>query len=287
MDLSTAGLISTIKLNALLPDGMFEDSDIVSFLNDAFFSDTLHFMMKYHEDFYITYTDYSASASLSIPTDAIAQKLKSVQLVKGTNSYVNLPRLSNGEITSNRDTNLGFYIQDNTIIFYPNTPTDTIRLIYYKRPYYMIDSADDTVYKVTSISGNDAILNKAPTVGSLDLTLSKSYQPFDIEDMSGTGSITTNNHITLSAANIAKVTVGDYFCPEGYTAFPKIPMEAGDVLQQGAILKAMIAMKDKDGFAITQKQLEEAKKSVAGLISPRIDNSIKKIVNTSSLWGRR
>lgn len=286
MDLSTAGLINTIKLNALLPDGMFENSDIISFMNDAFFSDNLHFIMKFQEDFFVTYSDFAAAASIPIPANAIAQKLKDVQLVQGDYTYINLPRLSMGEITSNSVRANGFYLQDNNIIFYPRIPSYPVRLVYYKRPNFMIDSDDDTVYKVTSIDGTDAILNKAPTVGALSLSLSKSYQPFDVVDMSGTGSVTTNNHITLSAADIALVTVGDYFCPQGYTAFAKLPVEASDLLIQGAILKAMVAMKDKDGYTLTQKQIDGAKLLVGGILSPRIDNEVKKIVNTGSLWGK-
>jgi len=290
MDLTTAGLVSDIQLNALLPDGMFDDADIVSFLNDAFFSDVLAFVMRHREDFFVTYTDYDAAASISIPADAISQKLKDIQLKKSSTCFVNMARLSMGEITSRNHSTYspeGFYIQDNTIYFYPNTPTSSIRLVYYQRPKYMIDSDDDSVYTVTAIDGTDVTVNKAPTVGALTLTLSKSYQPFDTSSISCTGSITDSNHLEMSADDAATVTVGDIFCPSGYCAFPKLPLECRDVLVQSAIVKIMIAMKDKDGYAIANQNLKEAKASASSLISPRIDNEVKKIVNTSTIWNKR
>jgi len=100
MDLTTAGLIDDIQLNALLPDGMYTNADIISFLNDGFYSEVLPYIMRHREDFFITYADYSAAATISIPTDAIMQKLKDVQLKRGTYTFENLPRLSMDEITT-------------------------------------------------------------------------------------------------------------------------------------------------------------------------------------------
>ena len=286
MNLTTAGIISDIQLDALLPDGMYDDSDIVSFMNEAFFSEVLAFIMRYREDFFLTYTDFDAASTIAIPTDAIAQKLKDVLLVKSSTNLVNVPRLSMNEVASSHNGVNGFYIQDNTLYFFPNTPSNTVRLYYFQRPKYLIDSGDDSVYTVSSISGTNVLVNKAPTVGALDLTLSKGYQPFDTSAISCTGSITTNNHLEMSAAAAATVTVGDIFCPEGYCAFPKIPLECRNVLVQASIVKAMASMKDKDGYAIAKENLKQAMTSIASLISPRIDNEVKKIVNISSIWGR-
>lgn len=295
MDLTTAGLIAKVELDALLPDGMYNEEDIISFLNDAYYSEVLPFVMRHREDFYVAYEDFDPAASINIPVDAIAQKLKDVQLKTSSNRFQNLPRLSMGEVTSNNgNANAqGFYIQDNTIVFYPNIPSHSVRLVYFKRPYPMIDSGDDTVYTVTEIDGTSAILNKAPAVGTLTLSLSKFYQPYDTVDMSGEGSITTNNHIVLSEEDIAKVTVGDIFCPRGYRAFAKIPLEIREVLAQASLVKAMISMKDKDGHRLAMESLRNAERSASTLISPRIDNETKKIVNRSPLfrtnrsgWGR-
>jgi len=153
----------------------------------------------------------------------------------------------------------------------------------------MIDSDDDTVYTVTSIVATDININKAPTVGSINLTLSKSYQPFDVVNMTGTGSITGTNHIVLSEADAALVTVGDILCPQGYCAFPKVPVELRSLLAQSAVVAAMMSMKDKDGYKIAKENLGIFRRSLyLGLISPRIENEVKKIVNTSSpLWGKR
>lgn len=303
MDLSTSGLIADLELNALLPDGMFENSDLISFLNDGFFSEVLAFVMRFREDFYVTYTDFAPAASIAIPADAIAQKIKDVQIKKDDYTFYNLPRLSMGEITSGKSTwnkPEGFYIQDNNIIFYPRAQTNNIRLVYFKRPNYLEDATLDTeltvttksIYKVTGVSGATIVVTPNPVAAlgagkSKVFSHAKGYQPFDVVNtvtlVTGpSGSIFT----AASTALAATFTKDDYLCNVGYTVYPKIPLEARDVLVQAALVKAMTAMKDKDGYKLAKDALAEAKAAIASLISPRIDNEVKKVVNTSSpLWG--
>ena len=302
MDLTTAGLISDMELAALLPDGMYTNADLISFLNDGYFSDVLPFIMKHREDFFVTYEDFDPAATINIPTTAIAQKLKDVQLKSG-NIYRSIPRLSMGEVTSqyNNGSN-GFYIQDNTLVFHPNTPTQTVRIIYFKRPHYMEDSTIDTdaanvssstVYKVTAISGDELTVTPDPVANlgtgiTVSITHSKSYQPFNVVDDIDLVTGSSANIFTAASTTVAATfTVGDYLCNPNYTAFPKLPLEVREVLIQAAVVKAMISMKDKDGYSLAKDALKEAKIAAGSLISPRIDNEVKKIVNTSNLWRSR
>jgi len=302
MDLTTAGLIADIELSALLPDGMYENSDLISFLNDGYFSDILPFIMRHREDFFITYEDFSPAATLEIPVDAIAQKLKDVQLIRD-NRFYNLPRLSMGEVTANANWNKpnGFYIQDNTIVFYPEAPTNDIRLLYFKRPHYMEDSTIDTdednvdsstVYEVTGVSGTTVMVSPNPVAQlgtgiTVDFTHSKSYQPFNVVDDIALVTGPSGSQFTAASAELAATfTIGDYLCNPSYTAFPKLPLEVREMLVQAAVVKSMISMKDREGYKLAKDALNEAKQAVSGLISPRVDNEVKKIVNTNGMWGR-
>jgi len=300
MDLTTQGLIEDIKLNALLPDGMFENADLISFINDAYFSDIVSFIMRHQEDFFVTYTDFEPASSIAIPSDAIAMKLKDVQIKRDNNIFYNLPRLSMGEITKttgNWNRQNGFYIQDNSVVFYPNAQTNTVRLVYYKRPCYLMDSTPDTTVTAASafqvLSKNNLVINTNINPLSVtgagvnwNFTLSKGYQPFDTETIVLAAGPAGSQFTAPDAATAAKITVGDGLCPVGSSIFPKLPYEARDVLTTGAVVKAMIAMKDKDGYAIAQEQLKEVKAAVSSLISPRIDNEVKKIVNNGALWSK-
>jgi hypothetical protein len=302
-DLSTYGLIESIKLDGLIPDGMFEDDDYIKFINDAYFHEVIPFIMRHREDFYVGYQDFSPAASIDIPSDAIAQKIKDVQVKKDENTFYNLPRLSMGEITAGKSTwnkPDGFYIQGNQIIFYPRAQSNTIRLVYYKRPISLINAdvtitetdvvRNETVFRVTGkTSGTILVVSPNPAanypLGSYDFNRVSISSPYEVTGItgliaSGGGQFTTTSTI-YSATNI-----GDYLVPPGFSVIPQIPYEARDVLSQAAIVKAMIAMKDKDGYKIAKESLNEAKFTLSSLISPRIDNEVKKIVNTSSpLWG--
>jgi len=301
MDLRTEALISEIKLNALLPDGMFEDDDIISFLNDAYFSEVIPFIMRHREDFYLTYTDFDPAASITIPSDAIAQKLKDVQIKRDANTFYSLPRLSMNEITSNRFVRRdGFYIQDNTIYFHPRAQTNTIRLIYFKRPYVLVDSNADTGttknYTISEIEKpplqanaavklEDTTLIEYKVYAGTTLTITKVTPPFkSIDTVTPLESQINQSRIYIGEDEVDEVSVGDVLCPGGYSGVPKIPVEAKDFLVQSAILKAMIAIKDKDGYAIAKDIVKEAKSILSGLISPRIEDEVKKIVNTGPLW---
>lgn len=305
MDLTTAGLIADIELNALLPDGMYEPSDIISFINDGYFTYVLPFIMRYREDFFVAYADYSPAASIPIPTNAIGQKLKDVQIKKDSNHFFNLPRLSMGEVTSIQNYNRynGFYIQDNTIVFYPNPQSNDVRLVYFKRPNYLEDSTittneslvdSTTVYKITAASsGTTVYVTPSPLAAlgagvTVNFSHSKGYQPFDtVDGISLVTSAVANQFTAPSAAIAASFTEGDYLCNPGYSAFPKITIEMRDLLVQAATIKVMISMKDKDGYKLAMEQLSASEKLIGGLISPRIDNEVKKIVNSSSgIWNR-
>jgi len=299
MDLTTTALISDIKLTGMLPDGMFSDSEYVSFLNDAFFNEVLPFMMKHREDYFVTYTDYTYADTLTIPSDAIGQKLRDIVKVSSDGrSLGNLPRLTYEEISSyNQDwyKPVGFYIENNSIKFYPTgVISDTIRLYYYKRPNYLnyhttvIDGT--TTYansKITDATGAVCTVDGIPSswTTATEISVISQTQPFTVTDTYSISDIDSEaSTITLSTTGFS---VGDYICARGETVFPPIPYECREILVQGSILKALVAIKDVNGVKLAKDELNDCKERASDILTPRVDGEVKKVVNVSGVWRNR
>lgn len=296
MDLTTTALISDIKLTGMLPDGMFSDDEYISFLNDGFFNEVLPFIMKHREDYFVTYTDYTYSDSIEIPSDAVGQKLRDIVQVSSDGRHLgNIPRYTYEQISGYNETPIrlaGFYIENNTIKFYPTgSISNDIRLYYYKRPNYLqyhttvVDGT--TTYKNSKI---ESAIGAVCTVDGIDSTwttdteisvISKS-QPYTVTNSYTISDIDTGSStITLSTTGFS---TGDYICARGDTVFPPIPYECREVLVQAAILKSLIAIKDVNGVKLAKEELKEAKERVSDILTPRVDGEVKKIVNVSGIW---
>ena len=290
MDLTVLGLIDSIKLDGTLPDGMFTDAEYTKFLNEGFYSEVLPFIMKHREDFYVTYTDFAPTDSIPIPSDAIGGKLQDILLVSGDLIVANVPRLSKEELVYN--TQLGFYLEGNNIKFYPpNTLSQTVRVYYYERPLPL--DAPDNIMQVTAwdeptlTATVKLINNTATTIADwvdfpVDCGSTDNNQPYDYTARRIVGASEVLDTVEMFETGIS---VGEYIARENYRAIPKLPLEVREVLIQAAILKAMISIKDMDGVKLAGESLTMCKDSASTILTPRVDNEVKKIVNSRGIWG--
>jgi hypothetical protein len=288
MDIKTSSLINDLKLMASFPDGMFTDTDFISFLNTAYFTEIVPFIMKHREEFFVSYIDYNYADTIAIPSDAMAQKLRDIVRVSGGDFIGNVPRLTLEEMSNSTQAYYrptGFYLEDNNIKFYPKgVITDSIRLYYFKRPNYLI--SEDSCVKITSVNGVNAsgVIPENWTTDT-EISVMSQYQPYTTVDTYTIDSLSVENStITLSASGFQ---VGDYICPKGYTVIPKIPVELKDCLVQASLVNALVALKDVNGSKLAREELYIAMQNASGLISPRVEGEVKKIVGNSSIWRYR
>lgn len=289
MDLTTSSLLDDLKLAGSFPDGMFADADYISFLNTGFFSEIVPFIMRHREEFFVTFTDYSYSNSIAIPSDAISQKLRDVIRVDSSGNFLgNIPRLTLEEMTGyNRSYTepVGFYLEDNSIKFYPtDSISDTIRVYYFQRPNKM--ELESNCMELTSISGADASGTVPSTwTTNTEISVVSKTQPYTVDDTYTISAVDTSaGTITLSSSGFAE---GDFICPVGYTAIPKIPLELRDCLIQAGIVNALVSLKDASGLKMARDEFYIALENASGLISPRVEGEVKKIVNNSGVFRLR
>jgi hypothetical protein len=289
MDLKTSSLIEAIKLAGSLPDGTFSTDDYVSFLNDALIMDLVPFMMRHREEFFVTYVDLDYNDVLSIPSDAISQKLADIVTVDSNGVILrNIPRISVESMSKDyRGLSMGFYLEGNKVKFYPKSYiTDKIRMYYFKRPHFLISETNCAL--VTDIVGNVCQVEEIPSnlVNGSVLSIPSSVQPNDIVDGVTITNIDLNtNEITLS--DVTDVQVGSYLCPLGKTVYAQVPLEASEILVQGAVIKAMVSLKDVNGAKLAGEMLAKAENTISSLLSPRVEGEVKKVVNTGGIFNVR
>lgn len=288
MDLKTSSLIEDIKRSGSLPDGMFSDTDYIAFLNDAMTSDIIPFMMKHREEFFVVAQDQSYSNTISIPSRAIGQKLRDIVTIDGSGNFIrNLPRLSLESISQGNYSYVGFYLEGNDIKFNPaNVLSDNIRIYYFKRPNALIH--EDNCALVTAINGFELIVSAIPDSFAEDdvLDVPSNDQPYTITSGSIITDINTEDLI-ITVDDVTGISVGSYLCPINYSVYPQIPIELKEILIQSAIVKTMVSLKDRDGAKMARDQLGYALDNASGLITPRVEGEVKKVVNNNGLFNRK
>ena len=285
MDLTTLGLIEGIKLDGTLPDGMFTNSEYTRFLNDGFYAEVLPFIMKHREDYFLTYTDFAATDTIAIPSDAIGAKLQDILLVSGDDILANVPRLTKEEMVYNRV--LGFYLEGNNIKFYPtNTVSDTIRVYYFARPFPL--EAPDNIMTIASWDESTLTATVDQVADwvdyPVDCGVTDFNQPYEYDERRLIGASEALLTVEFLATGPSE---GEFITKENYRAIPLIPIEVREVMIQAAILKAMISIKDMDGVKLAGESLTMAKDSASIILTPRVDGEVKKVVNTRGIWGGR
>ncbi len=79
------------------------------------------------------------------------------------------------------------------------------------------------------------------------------------------------------------IEVGDYMCIANECIIPQIPPELHNALAERAASRILMAIGDKDGYAISQQKISEMDKQQATLIGQRVEGSVPKVFNTFSL----
>lgn len=289
IDYSTTALVASIKLKGSLPSSqnLFSDDDLISFLDSEMRSLIVPQIMDTREEFLIESVDIvTTTGVLNIPSNAIGLKLKLVELVRGDGSSFPLPRIEYQQRGSLSNTNgsgtpIWFYLKGNKVYCYPAPTTGvpvTIRLTYLRRPNIL--TSTNNCGQITAIDVNTGIVSvvAAPTTWAVGTRLDI------IQGIPGFDSLYENIAIVavagfdITLASVVGLSVGDWLSPAGFSPIPQVVFEAHNLIAQAAAAKAMESLADSAGLEAAQAKLQEIQKSFNTMITPRVDSSVKKIV---------
>ena len=79
------------------------------------------------------------------------------------------------------------------------------------------------------------------------------------------------------------IHVGDYVCLQNECIIPQIPPELHSVLAERTAGRVLMALGDKDAYAISQARVQEMNKHQNALIGSRVSGSLTKVFNRYSL----
>lgn len=79
------------------------------------------------------------------------------------------------------------------------------------------------------------------------------------------------------------IKIGDYICLQNECIIPGIPPELHHALAERAASRVMMAIGDKEGYAISSAKIAEMDKKQSTLIGSRVESSVPKVFNRYSL----
>jgi len=285
-------LIAQVKRRGSIPTSqqLFTEAKLLLMLDDELKTRIIPLMMSVREEWFLENIDYTADGTTTtypIPSDAVGQKLSTVSLwnTTGNNGALRMvdqmPRLDPNSLY---DANYGFYVQNNNVIFYPETVTNgmTIRLAYFKRVDDLVSTSD--AEQVEAIASNTIdTVSTPPATFAIGTTLQVVSQssPFKVVF---TSEITNVVGSTITFADtVTNVTVGDWLCLVGETVFPSIPIELIPILCQAVVVKCLEALGDNEGMQSAAANYQQMELGAKITLSPRVDGSVKRVMHRKRL----
>lgn len=285
-DYTTTELLASVRQRAQIPTSQttFTDAKLLRIATEEMRSMLVPFIMSVREEYFVTYKDYTITASQSayrIPERAIGGKLRDAVMVDSSGTIYELTRIpSQRRANSNTGTPNSFYIEGNYVCLYP-TPAvtvNTLRLYYYQRPGELI--ATSAAAACTGLSSTVVTSGAVPSTMSTSTPLDfiRNGPGFETLAIDKTPSGKTGTTLTFAASTIpSEFAVGDYVCLAGQSPIPQIPYELHTILYQRTAIKVLEAIGDDAGLKRAREQLKEMENYQVQLISNRVDTKPKVI----------
>lgn len=298
--------IENVKRRCSVPTSQltYTNEDFALLANDELQGEVVPLFMSAREEYFVDYVDIptTSDGTIEIPDYCIGAKLRTVAYKQAGSplTLINLPRIDLDVVAgvgfSNYQTLSGFFVQNNSLVLYPNTSVPvgtTIRLYYYKRTLEL--AAPSQYGQVLSVdpNTNTVVLSFVPSTWEVGTKLNSvgSKAPFDISN--GDLEITGLSAPSIILNSVEGIEVGDYISELGYSAIPQIPIEGHQYLAQLTAAKCLEGLGDREGMNAALAKAQALKQSLLVMISQRVDGSPKKVVNPSGglrinngLWRR-
>ena len=276
-------LMDSIKSRAFVPvsQSTFSTSDLLGFATDIMRTRIVPFVIRFQEDYFL-----KEEITDRVPSRALGGKIKNVALISDSGCEIQLPRLEPCDLGKSLQ---GFVLKGNQIIL-NCTPRNSNRWMkpkvsYYVRPSHLV--LPELACRVISMTGNDVEVDQIPPgleLGSV-LDFIGGEPTFDYL---GSAYIQNISGKTLSLSSIPKeIEKGalnvQWMARLGESPVPQIPLELHPLLAQSVACQLLESLGFEDKAAAAQRVLERMESDVIPVISPRVDDSRKRIINRSQL----
>lgn len=281
-DFTTAGLITNTVIRAGIPvlDELYKASNLL-LLGDACMVDTIIPMMrKWRKHHFRTSSDQTTTAATTyaIPAQAMDRGVLNVTIVPSVGREYSLdpidldreidPFTPGYSLNASSDRPQQYYVHGDRITLYPSSRAgDVLRTHYERLPNRLARSAAYTYNSgseaaegglITSIDTGTGVITCS---GGVPSTISTSTPICAVSSTPGfallfsavTPSAKSATTVTVSTANAALVSVGDWIALEGDSPIVQLPVEPGQILAQLVAAEALRSL----GHRERAKDLEE------------------------------
>lgn len=289
---TTTTIIDSVRFKARLgTDSAITDANILSVATEELLSTMVPVVLSVAGNYFQAIKDHTASSSISsyeIPSRSIGNKLAEVILLDNQGNEVRVPIVDYSEDAARvlqsgtYATRPVAYVRNNKLILVP-APSGytTLRMIYYARPGDLVavatGAATLTVVGTTTATMSQAGAAFGVTTG-IPFDIVAQDSPFPFVAMEATATVTSASLTSISPA-LSDVSVGDYICVAGTSPIPQIPYELHPLFIDRCVSAILAALGDRSGVSLTAEKAQEKAEQTLRLISPRIDETDRKIVN--------
>lgn len=285
---------------------MFPLSRMLEIMNATYFDSIIPMVRSLREEHWIDWVAYNTanltSPIIPIPSKAMGGVLRSVELWTGYQTFTS-PLVPNGwqvrEIPQIPRKMLnwtwGYYVQANNIVLYPvvaNTVGGNIVITYWKRPNLICNP--NNMQQVVTVVGTTVNLTNplsaaVPTTWTtgVQLDTTSNNSPYDLKyTITSTGR--TASTITVSLADAANISVGDWIADTGFSPFANVPDEVYSYFEQACAVQCLRTMKSQDGLPQAIDEMNRLKAEALNMLSPRVDDDPQKVYtfNGSAEWSQ-
>ena len=292
-------LVNSIKLRGLPPSSQstFTTDGYIQVLSEEMQTNIVPLLDSVSEEYFVTNFDINFDPTISeydIPPRAVGGKLRDVVFVDSNGIEINIPRLRPEDIKTRsqfirfQPAPWGFYLRDSKCVLFLGQNLNSqpaypiLRLKYLRRP---------NILKTASLCGQ--IINIAGNVVTLSNSDSSWTTSTTFDIIKGTPNFTSKGD-DLTINSIAGfvltfddlpegVEIGDWVAIANYSPIPQIPPEGHLLLAQFATAKILEAMGDFAGMSAALGKAEEIKTQFMGIINPRVEGSVIKLVSRSGI----
>jgi hypothetical protein len=292
--------MAAVKRYANVPTSQvtFQPADFYALADDSIRAKLVPLIIKHCEEFYVYPKNYTVATNQSIyaiPPRAINMMLRSVQLIDPSNpdSRVNLERLNIEDLYASAGSGImmkksGFYIEGNNVVLYPavtQNPNATLRLNYFIRPNQLVDVTACAQILSVNLATNQITCSAIPANFSILNTFDivKANPGFDCTAIDQSATSVSSGVITFTSALPSNISPGDYVCLAGQSCVVQVPVELQPLLYQYVIIRLLSAQGDHTALKEAMSELEQLERNASVLLAPRVQGSVKRVVNSRSI----
>lgn len=299
---TTDQILSAAKLSSFVPIGQttFQDSDLLTLLNEEFSLKMVSAILKQRENFFITSVNTTLTKNVGyypIPPRAIGNALKKILYrYDGTLLERGLPMGQTDDYwrySGNAYAEPQVFVMEGDqigVLPVPTVTQNSLQVYYPERPSQLVMVAScGNISSVSSVSGTttftvDTDLTASLSVGSLvDFLSIKSPFRLTAKDVAITAITSTTIAVATSAVSDVNSVVLpaklDYVCPAQMACIPMVPQEFHPILPQMVEARLLKALGHIDKMSATKQSIMEAFSEAFHLISNRVESESPRVNN--------